>query len=271
MSKPLKSGLAAFALALLGFTALAAAPAFAGWSQTFEIGPDIYYYHYTEPHFAHLDGFMYGATGAFSINYDQLSLRFEGRGATGSLKYDGSGTSSGNDNYTAEARIILKREFDIDETWGVSPYFGIGFRYLFDAQGGIATSTGALGYDRESHYYYVPVGFDLPVNIAPDWRMVPNVEYDFLFVGKQTSYLTNVPGISNDITNTQTGGHAFRASLMLEGKTPIGEVRFGPYIRYWSIGTSNTQPLSINGVALYGQEPGNHTVEAGGSLVYIFQ
>ncbi len=263
----MKSGLLAFACLF----ALSAGTAQAGWDQSFEIGPDVYYYHYTEPGFAHYLGFFYGADAAYTVSYNKLGLRLEGRAAAASLKYDGSGTSNGNDHYTAETRALLEREFAIDDNWSITPYAGIGFRDLFDASGGVVTSTGALGYDRESHYYYLPIGLQVPVTLAPDWRIVPSVEYDYLIQGYQHTYLTNIPGFSNDLTNSQSEGHGFRASLMVEGKTPIGSVKFGPYLRYWSIGVSNVQSTSYFGTPLIGYEPGNHTVEAGASLVYIFQ
>jgi hypothetical protein len=272
MSKSMcpKSMRAALA-ALIGLSALAAAPAYAGWSQSVEFGPDVYYYHYTEPEFAHLLGAFYGADAAYAITYDEMSLRFEGRGAGGSLKYDGSGTSSGNRNYTAEARAILEREFPVDDTWSVTPFTGFGFRYLFDNQAAIVTTTGAPGYDRESHYYYFPVGVKFPVTVSPGWRVVPSFEYDFIYRGYQYTYLTNLPGYSNDLANSQNSGHAFRVSLTVEAETPIGEVKVGPYLRYWSIGASNTQNFSYFGAPGYGYEPGNHTVEAGAALVYVFK
>jgi hypothetical protein len=45
------------------------------------------------------------------------------------------------------------------------PYAGLGFRYLYNDLRG-TSSTGAIGYRRESHYFYVPLGVTLRVPLA---------------------------------------------------------------------------------------------------------
>ena len=73
----------------------------------------------------------------------------------------------------------------------MTPYFGFGYRYLFDRGNGQISSIGAYGYDRKSHYYYLPLGGDAVMNMPNNWEVDLNVEYDILLHGLQKSYLSD--------------------------------------------------------------------------------
>ncbi len=242
-------------------------------SRVLGLGPELYYYHYTEPSFAHLSGFFYGVQGFYKVTQDIFSFKLELAAAAASLDYSspGSGTASGATNYNIEPRMLVETNFKASPTVSVVPYFGFGFRYLYDGQSGQMSSLGASGYDRSSNYYYMPFGFTVPVEVAQGWTITPLAEYDLFLYGHQHSYLTDVPGFQNDIDNTQHHGTGFRASLMADAKTSIGEIQFGPFVRYWRIGASNLKPVIFDGATVgFGQEPGNHTIEIGASAFYVF-
>jgi len=259
---------------VLGFPLFVAQPAAsAELQQSLGLGPEIYYYHYTEPSFAHLQGAFYGVAGFYKVTQDAFSLKLEVHGAGGSLDYSSpiSGTDNGITNYTVEPRLLVQATFKAGSQVQVTPYLGFGFRYLFDGQSGTVASTGAAGYDRSSNYYYMPFGVEVPIAVADGWKITPTAEYDLFLYGHQHSYLTDVPGFQNDLDNTQHRGTGFRASLMAEGKTPIGEFQFGPFVRYWRIGASNLQPVIFDGMQVgVGQEPANHTIELGAAAFYVF-
>jgi len=65
-----------------------------------------------------------------------------------------------------------------------SPYAGFAFRYLYNDLRG-TTSTGAIGYRRDSSYFYVPLGVTLRMQLGSDWALAPQVEYKGLIHGVQ--------------------------------------------------------------------------------------
>lgn len=133
-------------------------------------------------------------------------------------------------------------------------YIGMGYRYLLDPSSGKFSSTGAAGYDRESQYFYVPIGatFDVDTGIL-------KTQFNYLLVGKQDSSLSDIPGYGNDAKNTQKKGYGLDVSYA--PKSGSWEV----YWRYWKIADSDIVNLySSNGAHIgYGMEPKNTTNEIG--------
>ena len=134
-----------------------------------EIGLQISDYRYQEHDVAGTDfaretgpkvGVTFDGTHGFS---DDWFIGGDFRGAYGQNDYTGSGTESGLADWLFEARLLGGKDFILENafwhtlTFDLTPYIGLGFRYLYnDARG--TTSTGAQGYERYSHYFYVPVG-----------------------------------------------------------------------------------------------------------------
>jgi hypothetical protein len=236
----------------------------------FEIGPEIYYYAYREPNFVDQTGPSIGVNGSYTHVSGPWFVTGNAIAGLGYLDYGSSGTGRihGIWNYTADLRGLVGRDLPLGG-WVASPYIGIGYRLLFDQAGGRNSTTGAAGYDRLSQYFYIPLGFSVGIE-AGDWVFRPSAEYDVFIHGIQTSYISEV-GFDNDPVNQQTHGYGVRAAFLAETRTEWGDISFGPFFRYWNIGSSETATLALRGTPAFTVfEPANNTVEAGATLHWRF-
>lgn len=229
----------------------------------FEIGGQISDYKYDEPNFAKLTGYKLGVAGAYAKTYANGAFaRGEVRYAYGEVDYEGSGTHYGEPDASVEVRLVGGMDFFPEEGVAVTPYAGLGYRYLFNDGRG-ETSTGAIGYRRYSQYLYIPLGLTMRFQTDSGWVVAPTVEYDYFLRGRQRSMLSDTAIGFNDATNRQKKGRGARASLMFEN----GNFAFGPWIHEWKIEDSDVVPIGLGFGAM---EPANETVEAGVELKYRF-
>ena len=230
-----------------------------GW----DVGGQAATYHYEEPDFAQLTGERAGAVGAYTgTNADHFFSRIDGRVSYGLLKYEGSGTQDDNPDWIVEVRAVIGKDVLVSDNVALSPYIGLGYRYLF-ADGRGYTSTGAIGYRRYSHYFYVPVGMTMRMRAGDQWVIAPTVEYDAFIGGTQNSKLSDTGLGFADASNEQNDGYGYRLSLMVE----TGHWSFGPWLHYWNIKDSDIVPV---GFGLGVLEPANWTREYGLELRYRF-
>lgn len=267
--------LAALALAILGVAA--AVPAARAQTRPgFELGPELSYYTYRESGL-NITGPMVGLQGNWTVMPSWvpsfLFLRLETIGDVSRVDYSAamSGTTSGITDLKGEARALTGSDVTVGRSVVLTPYAGIGYRVLYDMQGGTHTSSmpPALGYNRLSQYFYIPVG--LTVGFASGaWTIKPNLEAEYLVQGWQTSYLRAV-GFDSNITNLQHNGYGFRGGVMFETQTSIGPISVGPFLRYWKIGQSDFASVFSGGKFVgFGFEPSNHTVETGLAFLFTF-
>jgi hypothetical protein len=120
------------------------------------------------------------------------------------------------------------------------------------------------GYDRESNYLYVPVGFKWDRSCENGWSLGFNAEFDLLVVGAQTSYLSDI-GLT-DVVNTQESGYGYRASVRLQHKSKNWILIVEPFFRYWDIDRSEIEYEFFGAVF----EPANETTEIGLSAIWMF-
>ena len=150
---------------------------------TFDIGPDAYWYRYREPGLMKETGYFYGFQLAYTyrdwvstypLNGSEYTsdekefdwmFRAEGRLDWGNVNYDGAlrnletgeETPYSFDNKhdsTGELRLLLGPDFPKENVLDTI-YVGIGWRFLEDSKSG-----DPFGYDRQSHYVYLPVGWE---------------------------------------------------------------------------------------------------------------
>jgi hypothetical protein len=242
---------------------------------TYNIGPEIYYFKYKEPGYMKEDGIFYGAT--FSATYrkwisdssgkvlsdSKMMVRGEGRFAVGQVDYDGASIdlmtgettpfSTTNDDFTLESRLLLGPEWLIDDTLSTI-FAGIGYRYLNDDLA--ADELG--GYERESNYYYVPIGFEIDADLREGWSWTGRIEYDYFLWGVQRSHI--FPTI---IENDQDSGYGYRASVKLQKRSENINFVIEPFFRYWDIDDSDYEYIFFH-------EPPNNTTEYGIQLMLMF-
>lgn len=253
----------------------------------FAMGPEVFYYTYREPSFMKLKGMMYGVfmqythrtrenpiitgfrdmiRGIFDPYNEFNMFKFEGYFNYGELDYtsEGTGSDDGEPNYVFHGKLLAGHDMRFMENFRVTPYGGVGYRYLKDDSGGRVTTTGAFGYDRESNYFYIPLGIETNHKFGSSWSLTCNMEYDFLLWGTQRSHLEDVDPGYNTIKNDQKSGYGFVGSFRIKKAGERFDFYIEPFFRYWKIKDSDISPLTYSGVAIgYGLEPENNTTEAG--------
>ena len=240
-----------------------------------ELGLTLSSYSYQEP------SVSVGMTAInYGLEYQKTSLLNGGQFvlagvdyAAGTDRYSGSGTLN-VPKYYYNAKLAI----GTDWVYGnqiVSPYIGFGYRFLNQTGGGLTTSTGAVMYDRQSTYLYIPVGLKQRSLTGDGGMLESTFELDYLVSGNQFSGLSVMNSFgytsSNDITNRQTSGYGLNASFMY--KRPDGW-SLGPYWKYWNISNSDLATWTYkSGSTSYTKsmyEPANTTEEFGFKALYQF-
>lgn len=244
----------------------------------FEIGPEIYYYSYREPNFVVQTGPFAGVDAKYTFKSGSWFLTLNGNGDIGYLDYksNASGRLDGIWNYKAELRALVGDDLLLSGASQVyvSPYTGFGYRLLYEAQSGRTTTLNFAAYDRLSQYFYLPFGVRLGIP-AGGWLLRPSVEYDLFLYGLQKSYVSGLaaaPGIvaQGDATNRQRSGYGLRGEFLVEAPMFPG-IAFGPFVRWWHVGTSRPTTLAATGGAvIIAAEPNNDTLELGATLRWRF-
>jgi len=261
--------LEAAAILLASSAALAQEPNPLSTRPGWELGVQGSRYEYTEPDFAKLSGNRLGLVAARTWT-DAAGLfgKIDYRESYGRLKYESNGTGSMDKvpDLIFEVRALAGLDW-VGGSVSLSPYLGLGYRYLFNNATGY-TTTGAIGYRRYSNYLYAPAGATARWHMGGGWVLAPTAEADVFLYGTQVSKLSDTGLGLADVTNRQSSGRGHRFSLMVEKD----HWAFGAWNHYWHINSSNLQCFTpvVNGVCLAGQEPENYTREYGLELRYRF-
>ena len=240
-----------------------------------ELGLTLSSYSYQEP------SVSVGMTAInYGLEYQKTSLLSGGQFllagidyAAGTDRYSGSGTLN-VPKYYYNARLAIGTDW-VYGSQILSPYIGFGYRFLNQTGGGLTTSTGAVMYDRQSTYLYIPVGFKQRALTGDGGMLESSFELDYLLAGNQFSGLSVMNNFgytgSNDITNRQTSGYGLNASFMY--RRPDGW-SLGPYWKYWNIASSDLATWTYkSGSTSYTKsmyEPANTTEEFGFKALYQF-
>ena len=241
-----------------------------------ELGLTLSTYSYKEPSLSvQMDatniGVEYQGTYAFKNNWFVLG---EIDYNTGKVKYSGTGTQSGIPQYYFNLKAAVGYDFAFDK-FVLSPYVGLGYRYLSQQWGGTQTSTGAYGYDRQSTYNYLPIGVIHRFAAGSKSLIETNFEYDYLMSGNQMSGLGALNGRGglsglSDVNNAQKSGYGLNLSVMYKEDS----WGVGPYWKYWNIKNSETAggTFTYNGTTYRATwyEPANNTNEFGIKVIYRF-
>ena len=225
---------------------------------TFEVGHEISYRTYREPDVMKEKGIMYGLVGSYAY-HSKIMLKAEGRGSVGWVDYSNSGKIDDIRDYLLEVRGLGGYDFSIPNLGFITPFIGIGYRYLNDDSSGEVSTTGALGYKRESNYFYSPIGISFITGLWNGWSFGATIEYDYFWWGKQKSHLSDVPGYY-DISNRQKKGDGFRGSIIIQERFKKIDFKAEPFIRYWNIKKSE---ITVDPVGDSWIEPKNKSTEIG--------
>ncbi|HQM83020.1 MAG TPA: outer membrane beta-barrel protein [Syntrophorhabdaceae bacterium] len=239
----------------------------------FDIGPELSYIQYKEPDIMDEKGPSIGVSGSYTY-HDKIMARVAGRFSYSRVDYDSqdTGSISGINDYGYEVRGLLGYDFTPSKTFTISPFVGFGYRYLCDDVSGKTTTTGHMGYKRESNYFYSPIGIEAAKKISKKWSCGASAEYDFFWTGKQTSYLGNVVKGLDKLENDQKGGYGWRASLYVAMATRRATYALEPFVRYWNIDKSDAKGITYRRyqTGWVGWEPENNSTEYGLKIKLIF-
>ena len=175
----------------------------------------------------------------------------------GWTQYTGSGTLD-EDYYKFRGEGYLGYQLG-----DITPYLGLGYRWLYDDSGGKTTSTGASSYDRMSQYIYTPIGIIYNYNKKLKFK----AQYNLFLYGRQTSYLSDVPKYT-DVENNQRNGWGL--DFTIDNKI-TEKFTVYTYFRYWNIKRSDTATGTYAGIITFNAyEPHNTTDEMGIGVSYKF-
>jgi hypothetical protein len=244
---------------------------------SWDLGTEISHIKYKEPGLMEEEGMMYGIVGSYTyrgelFKLQRCMLKAEGKSAWGQVDYTSpiSGSMNGISDWLLELRGLAGYDFEVRDNLNLTPYLGIGYRYLNDDSSGKKTSLGALGYERESNYIYIPIGAEITTPLK-NWLVGATLEYDIFIWGKQISHLTDVPGYLDDAENTQKKGYGIKGSVKFQKKGEKLDFVIEPFIRYWNIKKSEeTKVRHIIYGTLTGYEPKNSSTEFGIKLAVKF-
>ncbi len=280
----------------LGFISIANAPTWAEEkSYKFDLGTEAYSYKYTENIGVRDKGIKGGLIAAFTYKWHENeiikrardlisegnqfnSFKLEGRLSYGTVDYQGSGSWDGIPDWNFEGRGLLNYDIALHEKFVMTPYLGIGYRYLFNQFSDLPSrvidgQAYYSGYDRESSYFYLPVGLENKIHFTDDWSLSLKGEFDIFLWGKQISHFEDqvtTSGLNarfSEMENKQKKGLGWRYSARLSKAVKDIEIFVEPFVRYWHIKDSKTSNIIQAGsVVGTGWEPDNKTWEYGASI-----
>ena len=251
------------------------------WAQTcearekhvFECGPELSYVQYKEPDVMSEKGPSVGISGSYTY-LNGIMARLAGRISYSRVEYDSNdtGSISGINDYGYEVRGVLGYDFRPTKTFTITPFAGVGYRYLCDDVGGKVSSTGNKGYKREANYYYSPIGIEAMQKIDDKWSFGASAEYDYFWKGKQKSYMGDVISGMDTLENDQNRGYGWRASVYVARATRRATYAIEPFVRYWYIDKSEINDITYRRyrTGWMGWEPENNTTEIGIKFKVVF-
>lgn len=88
-------------------------------------------------------GIMLGVSGDVTSRFNSYMFKWDGRFSMGNLDYSSSGTGTMSDkrNYSFETRLSLDRDIKASKSVRITPFLGVGYRYLFDRSSGRTITT----------------------------------------------------------------------------------------------------------------------------------
>ena len=228
-----------------------------------EIGPEISYIEYREPDVMSEKGLMYGIDAAYSY-HNGIMIKVTGRFSYGQVDYQNSATFNNIDDIIFEIRTLGGYDFKLSKSLTITPFIGLGYRYLRDDMAGRTSSTGSNGYLRESNYYYNPIGIEAVNVFNNGWSAGATIEYDYFWKGEQKSNFSTAGAGYNDVENDQNSGYGLRGSIMIKKQTARLFFAIEPFVRYWNIDQSEIENRTFYGIKdVAVLEPKNESTEIG--------
>jgi hypothetical protein len=223
-----------------------------------EVAPEVSYYRYTEPGTMKIDGLLYGVAASYTRYRPRELFRVDGEFAVGQVDYEGAlmdgtpYTMEGDTDFLLNLRLLWGQSCPA-AGWDNLFYAGLGYRGLNDC-----SIQDPAGYDRQSNYFYVPLGLKTYHELTGHWQIGLGGEFDLLLLGVQISGVE----ANSAVVNVQWPGFGARASVELRHRAKSADLAIAPFVQYWWVEESNTSD------GWY--EPRNNTIQYGLSLIWRF-
>jgi len=272
----------------------------------FEWGLETFHHRYKEPGIMKQDGMLYGLQASYTARTsffnkdvdrfrdhfgerDKLNMfKVEGMAAFGSVDFESEtiGNHKGRENFIAEIRGLAGYDFPVVDDLLLTPYVGIGYRYLKDRSPGrilpFTSFSGAFSFERVSTYFYVPFGMTMTKMMQSGWTMELSMEYDLLLRGSQKNdysdggfKVIDIEGntfVLDALDFKQEEGFGIRGSTKFFIEKESVGFFVEPYFRYWKIRDSETKQFTSGSILWFdstltvrreGNQPANSTTEIG--------
>ena len=118
------------------------------------------------------------------------------------------------------------------------------------------------GYERESNYLYIPLGYQFDSSHKVGWSFGATAEFDLFLWGRQRTHWSDFNPVLPDIDYRQNSGYGYRVSLRFQHKSKDAIFTIEPFFRYWDIDKSEVELGTL--------EPANETLEYGIKLIWRF-
>ena len=199
-----------------------------------------------------------GRLPLFFTEINNCMLKIEGKGSFG--KVDNNGSLDNTGEHILEFRGLAGYDFLIAKKNIITPYSGIGYRYL-------RTNKTGVWNEDETIYLYSPVGVEINTELGRRWSIGTKLEYDYFLWGEVH---TNTNFVSGDTFN-QERGYGLRGSVKLHKKANKIDLLVEPFLNYWHIKESEASSLifttrTLNSGTLLNlgiTYPKNHSTEIG--------
>jgi hypothetical protein len=154
-----------------------------------EVAPEVSYYRYAEPGTMKIGGLLYGVAASYTCYRPRGLFRVDGEFAFGLVDYEGSlldgtpYTMEDSYDFLLNLRLLWGQSWPMDG-WDNLFYAGLGYRGLNDC-----SIQDPAGYDRQSNYFYVPVGLKSYHKLTGHWRIGVGGEFEHAVSGIRRSGL----------------------------------------------------------------------------------
>jgi hypothetical protein len=216
------------------------------------ISVDALHFSYKEPGVMEEKGWMIGMSGDYTFHLNNFMFKAEGRFGIGSVDYSSEESGKLNDiaDYILETRFVSGYDFNASGSVQLTPFTGLGYRYLFDDGSGKLTDLEHGMYDRKARYLYTPIGLESLFGLGSGWRLGATGEYDLFWRGWQRSRVNDVHPGYGPLDNTQKEGWGARASARITKEFEKLDFYIEPYFIYWDIEISDTDILTFYDVPI---------------------
>ena len=214
----------------------------------FGLSSEMYWAKFDEPKSYSQKGFLSGYnvqySHRFSTNPKSMINMFslQAQWANGKFKQEPYVGPSGIKDNTYDLRGVVGKDYYPNSSVRTTGYLGFGYRYLKDNSDGLVSNIGPYtfqGYNRFSHYFYLPLGEDMVYQFDPIYSLQGNLEYDYMFHGWETDKLGPIG--YNTLVVPQGGGNGFRGSVRFNLNAKRFTAFAEAYYRYWLIALSKSK------------------------------